>query len=84
MIGAGQRPRRVEAGELVLDERRLGLDVEPGEHEDDLVAEAADRRQADLQRRRRRLAATPLMRTRSGPSSSRVIVSKRVVTSGPA
>ena len=28
VVGAGERPRRVEAGELLLHERRLGLDVE--------------------------------------------------------
>ncbi len=57
VVGAGQRPRRVEAGELLLDESRLGLDVEAGEHEHDLVAEPAERAEADLQRRRRRFAA---------------------------
>ena len=46
VVGAGQRPRRVEAGELLAHERRLGLDVEAGEHEHDLVAEPADRRHA--------------------------------------
>ena len=28
VVGPGERPRRVEAGELLLHERRLGLDVE--------------------------------------------------------
>jgi hypothetical protein len=70
--------------ELAAHQVRLGLDVEPGEDEGRPVAEAAERGDATLQVRRGRLATTPLMRTRSGPSSDSVIVSKRAVTSGLA
>ena len=66
VVGAGEVPtdvRRaglggVERGlHLVPDERGLRLDVEPGQHEDDLVAEAAEPVEADLEGGRRGLAA---------------------------
>ena len=62
VVGAGQRPLQLgrldrQAGlELPAHQLGLGLDVEAGQHERHLVAEAADAVQRHLQRRRRRLA----------------------------
>ena len=50
------RPCR-RLGELRLDQRRLRLDVQAGQHERHRVAEAAEGVEPDLERRRRRAAA---------------------------
>ena len=62
--GAGRRPidqvtdaASMPAVELRAQPLRLGLDVEPGQHELHLVAEPAELVDADLQLRRRRLTA---------------------------
>jgi hypothetical protein len=51
------RPVGQPALELPASKLRLGLDIEPGDHEIHLVAEASERVQRDLQLRRRGLAA---------------------------
>ena len=59
MVGARQRPGRVDGDELAAHEFGLRVDVEPGEHEGDLVAEPAQRVQSDLERGRRWFTAYP-------------------------
>src|SRR5215468_5179701 len=60
VIGAGKRPRRVvrdDAGKLASHEIGLGLDVETGEHERNLVAVATERVDPHLERVWRRFTA---------------------------
>lgn len=69
---------------LLPHQRGLGVDVEAGQHEGDLVAEAAEAVEADLEGGGGGSPRTPSTRTRSGPSWVSLIVSRRAVTSGPA
>lgn len=91
-VGAGQFPTDVRGAgvgggegvlDLVADEPGLGLDVEAGEDEHDLVAEAAEAVEADLEGGGGASPVTPWIRTRSGPSWVSRTVSRRAVTSGP-
>ncbi len=59
MVGPGQSPFGVGVAELTLYQLRLGLDLQAGQHELHLVAVAAEAGAADLEHRRRRLAAHP-------------------------